>query len=119
MKKVDPLQNHVLLTLQLINRGTSCQSPLTSKRQETEAVFLSRYHQIYKALANFDKRDAFKCHIIRIPSNIPPTTFYCSALSEFVRIARSTSLLKISLPVAKNLLDRVINQGDSKYMRLR
>ena len=38
---------------------------------------------------------------------------------EFVRIARSTLLLKDFLLVAKNLLDRMINQGGSKHMLLK
>ena len=67
----------------------------------------------------FDKRDAFNFHIVRIPSvttNIPSIIFYSSTLSDFVRFARSALLLKVFLPLAINLLDRVINQGGSKHM---
>ena len=58
---------------------------------------------IYKM---FDKRDAFKFHIARmlsIRSNIPKIIFYSSRMSESV----------------KNLLDRMIKQGGSKYMLLK
>ena len=37
-------------------------------------------------------------------------------MSEFVRITRSTLLLKDFLHVAKNLLDRMISQGGSKLL---
>ena len=40
-------------------------------------------------------------------------------MSEFVRIARSTLLLKDLLPEAKNLLDRMISQGGSKHILLK
>ena len=60
----------------------------------------------------FDKWDAFNFHIVKVPS----TT---SKIPEFVRIDRSTLLLKEFLPVAKNLLDRMISQGGSKRMLLK
>ena len=40
-------------------------------------------------------------------------------MPELVRIARSTLLLKGFLPVAKNLLDQMINQDGSKLMLLK
>ena len=38
---------------------------------------------------------------------------------ELVRIAGSALLLKVFLPVAKNLLRQMINQGSSKHMTLK
>ena len=52
-------------------------------------------------------------------SNIPSTIFYSPTMSEFLGIARSTSLLKDFLPLTKNLSDRMINQVDSKHMLLK
>ena len=40
-------------------------------------------------------------------------------MSEFVKIAGSTLLLKNFLPVAKSLLDRMINQAGSKQLLLK
>ena len=40
-------------------------------------------------------------------------------ISKFARIVWSTLLLKDFLTVAKDLLDRMINQGSSKYMLLK
>ena len=40
-------------------------------------------------------------------------------MSEFVKIAGSTLLLKNFLPVAKGLLDRMINQAVSKQLLLK
>ena len=40
-------------------------------------------------------------------------------MSEFLGIARSTSLLKDFLSLTKNLSDRMINQVDSKHMLLK
>ena len=54
-----------------------------------------------------------------ITSNIPSIIFYSSTLSEFVRIAWSTLLIKDFFSVAKNILDRMINQGGSKHMPLK
>ena len=69
---------------------------------------------IYKL---FDKRDNFPFFIVRMPDlsgNIPRHVFYGSVMSEFLRIARSTLLYVDFLPVASNLLKRMINQGGSK-----
>ena len=52
----------------------------------------------------FDKYDTFNFHIFKMPSiisNIPSIIFYSSTMSGFVRIARSTLLLRDFLPVAK------------------
>ena len=46
-----------------------------------------------------------------ITSNIPSVIFYCSTMSEFVRIAKLTLKLKYSLPVAKTQFDQMINQN--------
>ena len=69
----------------------------------------------------FDYRVALSFHIVRIPSvasNIPSIIFYIFAKSKFVRIIKSTLLLKDFLPIAKNLLDRMINRGRSEHMLL-
>ena len=45
----------------------------------------------------FDKRDVFNFHIVGMPSitsNIPFIVFYSSTMAGFVRIARSTLLIK-------------------------
>ena len=65
----------------------------------------------------FDKRDGFPFFIVRMPDlsgNIPSHVFYGSVMSEFLRIARSTLLYVDFLPVASNLLKRMINQGGAK-----
>ena len=69
---------------------------------------------IYKL---YDKRDAFPFHIIRMPDkkgNIPLHVFYGSIMSEFLRIARATSLFSDFLPRAKSLFDRMIKQGGER-----
>lgn len=74
---------------------------------------------IYKM---FYKRDTINFYIVRMPSirnNIPYIIFYSSTMSEFAAIPKSTLLLKEFLLVAKNLLDWVINQADSKYLLLK
>ena len=66
---------------------------------------------IYKL---FDKRDAFPFSIVRMPhmdSNIPESIFYSALLGEFLRIARSTLLLPDFTIKAKELCQRMINQG--------
>ena len=70
----------------------------------------------------FDKWDAFKFHIFRMPSiisNIPSIIFYIFSMSEFVIIARSALLLKDFLPAAKNLLDQWITRGISLQMLIK
>ena len=70
----------------------------------------------------FDKLDAFNFSIVRMPSttsNVPSITLYSSTMSEFLRIARSTLLLKNILPITNNLSDRMINQGRFKHMLLK
>ena len=74
---------------------------------------------IYKL---FDKRDDFPFSIVRMPDltgNIPSTMFYGSIMSEFLRIARCTLLLKDFVPRAKSLFDRMVNQGGTKNKVLR
>ena len=74
---------------------------------------------IYKM---FNRVYRFNFHIVRMPSitsNLPSINFYSSTLLEFVRIARSTLLLKDFLPVAKKQLDRMISRGGSKHMLLK
>ena len=70
---------------------------------------------IYKL---FDKRDAFPFFIVRMPniqSNIPSYIFYGTILSEFLRIARATLLLKDFLPRATDLFHRMTYQGGDQY----
>ena len=74
---------------------------------------------IYKL---FDKRDDFPFSIVRMPDltgNIPSAMFYGSIMSEFLRIARCTLLLKDFVPRAKSLFDRMVNQGGTKNKVLR
>ena len=62
----------------------------------------------------FDKRDAFPFSIVRMPhidSNIPESIFYSALVGEFLRIARSTLLLKDFLEKAKELCQRMRIQG--------
>ena len=62
----------------------------------------------------FDKRDAFPFSIVRMPDlsgNIPSHVFYGSIFSEYLRIARATLKYQDFLPKAKELLNRMINQG--------
>ena len=63
----------------------------------------------------------FSFFIVRMPDlsgNIPSHVFYGSVMSEFLRIARSTLYYADFLPVASNLLKRMINQGGSKVKLL-
>ena len=84
------------------------------------ATFLDLYITIIDGIfvfKLFDKRDNFPFFIVRMPDlsgNIPSHVFYGSVMSEFLRIARSTLLYADFLPVASNLLNRMINQGGSK-----
>ena len=62
----------------------------------------------------FDKRDAFPFSIVRMPDlsgNISSHVFYGSIFSEYLRIARATFKYQDFLPKAKELLNRMINQG--------
>ena len=62
----------------------------------------------------YDKRDAFPFSIVRMPylcSNIPKKIFYSSLVGEFLRIARATLLLTDFEGKAKNLIERMLNQG--------
>ena len=62
----------------------------------------------------FDKRDEFPFSIVRMPyreSNIPITIFYASLVGEFLRIGRSSMLLRDFLPKARELLSRMMRQG--------
>ena len=68
-----------------------------------------------------DKRYDFPFFIVRMPDlsgNIPSHVFYGSVMSEFLRIARCTLYYADFLPVASNLLKRMINQGGSKVKLL-
>ena len=70
----------------------------------------------------FDKLDPFNFNIVRMPSttsNVPSITLYSSTMSEFLRIAWSTLLLKNIFPIENNLSDRKINQGGFRYMLLK
>ena len=82
-------------------------------------ISIDKAKLIYKIL---DKKEAFNVHIFRMPSitsNISYLIFYSFTMSEFVITARSTLLLKNFLPVAKNLLDQMINQADSIHLLLK
>ena len=66
----------------------------------------------------FDKRDAFPFFIVRMPhldSNIPRNIFYSALMGEFLRVARSTLRLPDFIHKAKDLVQRMINQGGQKY----
>ena len=65
----------------------------------------------------YDKRDAFPFSIVRMPylsSNIPKKIFYSALMGEFLRIARATLYLSDFAPKAKDLVDRIINQGGDR-----
>ena len=47
-------------------------------------------------------------------SNIPITIFYASLVGEFLRIGRSSMLLRDFLPKARELLSRMMRQGDEQ-----
>ena len=49
-----------------------------------------------------------------LSGHIPSHVIYGSVMSEFLRIARSTLLYQDFLPVASNLLKRMVNQGGSE-----
>ena len=69
-----------------------------------------------------EKREAFNSHTVTLPSvtsNILSIIFYSSAVSDVLRITRSILLLKGFLPVVKNLLYRMINDGNSKHVLLK
>ena len=62
----------------------------------------------------FDKRDAFPFSIVRMPflsSNIPYNIFYNTILSEILRIARCSLLYKDFIVKARELCQRMRNQG--------
>ena len=82
-------------------------------------IYINKGKLIYKML---DKKETFNFHIVRMPSitsNIPSIIFYSFTMPEFVKIAGSALLLKNFLPVAKSLLDRMINQAGSKQLLLK
>jgi len=69
---------------------------------------------IYKL---FDKRDTFPFSIVRMPqisSNIPENIFYSALVGEFLRIARSTLLQQDFVNKAKELCQRMLNQGANR-----
>ena len=66
----------------------------------------------------FDKRDEFPFNIVRMPnllSNIPSKIFYNTIKSEMLRIARCTFKLTDFIPRARNLYNRMKNQGGDTY----
>ena len=66
----------------------------------------------------YDKRDDFPFSIVRMPhkdSNIPQNIFYSSLVGEFLRIGRSTLKLEDFIPKAKELIQRMKNQGAEIY----
>ena len=69
----------------------------------------------------YDKRDDFPFSIVRMPylcSNIPQNIFYSALVGEFLRIARATLNFPDFKVKAKDLLERMINQGgDYKIIR--
>ena len=70
----------------------------------------------------FDKRDNFPFFIVRMPDlagNIPSHVFYGSFMSEILRIARATLLYEDFISKAKELLNRMNNQGASAPLLLR
>ena len=90
---------------------------LKAEHDGTHSTFLDLDISIDKGklfFKMFDKRGNFMLHIARMPSitsNILSIIFYSS---------RSSNLLyKDFLSMAKSLLDRMINQGVSKYMLLK
>ena len=52
-------------------------------------------------------------------SNIPFIIFNSFTMSEFLRVARSTLLLKDFLSIALNLLEQLIDQSSFKHMLLK
>ena len=90
---------------------------LKKEHQGTHATFLELETNIvdnifvYKL---YDKRDSFPFSIVRMPylsSNIPYNIFYNSILSELLRIARCSLLYKDFLFKARELCQRMRNQG--------
>lgn len=76
-------------------------------------ITISEGRFIYKL---YDKRDDFPFSIVRMPhidSNIPEAIFYSSLVGEFLRIARSTLLVKDFVDKATNLCQRMCRQGAS------
>ena len=78
-----------------------------SEELELNALFLNLDIEIIDSIfvyKLFDKRDAFPFSIVRMPhidSNIPESIFYSALVGEFLRIARSTLLLKDFLEKAR------------------
>ena len=97
---------------------------LKCEHQGTHATFLDLEIYIIDGIfvyKLFDKRNDFPFFIVRMPDlsgNIPSHVFYGSVMSEFLRIARCTLYYADFLPVASNLLKRMINQGGSKVKLL-
>ena len=61
-----------------------------------------------------DKRDSFPILIVRMPQieiNIPKNIFYSAIKGDFLRNARSTLCLRNCIPKAKELLERMKQQG--------
>ncbi len=70
----------------------------------------------------YDKRDTFPFHIVRMPqmsSNIPQSIFYSALVGEFLRIARSTLLIRDFTPKAKELIERMKKQGAHTHVSQR
>ena len=92
---------------------------LKCEHEGTEATYLEMEIHIengqfiYKL---FDKRDNFPFDIVRMPdlrANIPSHIFYGSFLAEVLRICRATLLYQDFLPRAKEIYNRMKNQGGS------
>ena len=88
------------------------------ERNGSHATFLDLDISIYKGKLNGTSLTfiLLECHKLQVTYHL--SFFYSSTISEFLRISRSTLLLKDFLPVAKNLLDRMINQVGSKHLPL-
>ena len=81
------------------------------ERNGSHATFLDLDISIYKGKLNGTSLTfiLLECHKLQVTYHL--SFFYSSTISEFIRISRSTLLLK-------NLLDRMMNQVGSKHMPL-
>ena len=91
----------------------------------SHASFLNLYISIIEGIfvyKLFDKRDDFPFNIVRMPyvsSNIPESIFYSAMVGEFLRIARSTLLFSDFLPITRELIHRLKNQGAVQHTSMR
>ena len=90
---------------------------LKDEHQENHATFLNLDITIKDGTficKLFDKRDSFLFSVVRMPhiaSNIPQNIFQLAVKGEFLKIARSTLCLRDFIPKAKDLLERMKQQG--------